>query len=220
MRAVNHAATLSATTLPGNLPQLRGLSRIGVNAVPFMLPLLFQIGFGLSPVQSGSLTFVSSLGTLVVRPVSARLMRRFGYRGLLSVNGVLCAAVIASFALVGPATPHWLVFLMVLLFGVARSTQFMTTNTLTYADTPAAKLSRSTSLGGVIQQLTISFGVSAAAALLGLIAGPGRLPDVADFHDAFLVVALITLLSAPGFLRLRPEDGAQVSGYRPRPASF
>lgn len=202
--------TFRISTLAG------GLSRVGVNAVPFMLPLLFQIGFGLSPVQSGSLTFVSSLGTLVVRPVSASLMRRFGYRGLLSVNGVLCAAVIASFALVEPTTPHWLVFLMVLLFGIARSTQFMTTNTLTYADTPAAKLSRSTSLGGVIQQLTISFGVSVAAALLGLVAGPGRLPDVADFHHAFLIVALITLVSAPGFLRLRPEDGAQVSGYRPR----
>ncbi len=202
--------TFRVSTLAG------GLSRVGINAVPFMLPLLFQIGFGLSPVQSGSLTFVSSLGTLVVRPVSAWLMRRFGYRGLLSVNGVLCAAVIASFALVEPTTPHWLVFLMVLLFGVARSTQFMTTNTLTYADTPAAKLSRSTSLGGVIQQLTISFGVSVAAALLALIAGPGQLPDVADFHDAFLIVALVTLVSAPGFLRLQPEDGAQVSGYRPR----
>ena len=202
--------TFRVSTLAG------GLSRIGVNAVPFMLPLLFQIGFGLSPVQSGSLTFVSSLGTLVVRPVSAFLMRRFGYRGLLSVNGVLCAAVIASFALVEPTTPHWLVFLTILLFGVVRSTQFMTTNTLTYADTPASKLSRSTSLGGVIQQLTISFGVSVAAALLGLIAGPGRLPEVADFHDAFLIVALITLASAPGFLRLRPEDGAQVSGYRAR----
>ena len=204
--------TFRVSTLAG------GLSRIGVNAVPFMLPLLFQIGFGLSPVQSGSLTFVSSLGTLVVRPVSAWLMRRFGYRGLLSANGVLCAAVIASFALVQPTTPHWLVFCMVLLFGIVRSTQFMTTNTLTYADTPASKLSRSTSLGGVIQQLTVSFGVSAAAALLGLIAGPGRLPDVADFHDAFLLVALVTLASAPGFLRLRLEDGAQVSGYRRGPA--
>lgn len=204
--------TFRISTLAG------GLSRIGVNAVPFMLPLLFQIGFGLSPVQSGSLTFVSSLGTLAVRPISAWLLRRFGYRGLLSVNGVLCAAIVASFALVQPTTPHWQVFLLVLVFGVARSTQFMTTNTLTYADTPPHKLSRSTSLGGVIQQLTVSFGVSAAAALLGLIAGPGRLPDVADFHDAFLLVALITFVSAPGFLRLRPEDGAQVSGYRAKPA--
>ncbi len=200
--------TFRVSTLAG------GLSRIGVNTVPFMLPLLFQIGFGLSPVQSGSLTFVSSLGTLAVRPISAWLMRRLGYRGLLMGNGVLCAVIIASFALLGPQTPHWKVFLLVLVFGVVRSTQFMTTNTLTYADTPANKLSRSTSLGGVIQQLTISFGVSIAAALLGLIAGPGRLPDVHDFHDAFLCVALITLVSVPGFLKLQPEDGAAVSGYR------
>ena len=207
-----HIRTFRVSTLAG------GLSRTGVNAVPFMLPLLFQIGFGLSPIQSGSLTFVASIGTLVVRPVSARLMRRFGYRGLLSCNGVFCAAVIAAFALVQRQTPHWQVFLLVLVFGIARSTQFMTTNTLTYADAPAHKLSRSTSLGGVIQQLTVSFGVSIAAALLGVIAGPGRLPDVADFHAAFLLVALITLVSAPGFLRLRPEDGMNVSGYRPRQA--
>ncbi len=202
--------TFRVSTLAG------GLSRVGVNTVPFMLPLLFQIGFGLDPVQSGSLTFVSSIGTLVVRPVSARLMRQVGYRGLLMGNGMLCAAIIASFALVGPRTPHWQVFLLVLAFGVVRSTQFMTSNTLTYADTPANKLSRSTSLGGVIQQLTVSFGVSIAAALLGLIAGPGKLPDVRDFHLAFISVALITLASVPGFLPLRPEDGAVVSGYRPR----
>ncbi len=152
-----------------------GLSRAGVNAVPFMLPLLFQIGFGLSPLVSGSLTFAASLGTLAVRPISARLMRWFGYRGLLAGNGVLCAVVIAAFALLQPSTPHWLVLLLV--FGVVRSTQFMTTNTLTYADTPAEKLSRSTSLGGVIQQLTISF----AAALLSLLAGSDNLPDVPDF---------------------------------------
>ncbi len=193
-----------------------GLSRIGVNAVPFMLPLMFQIGFGLSPVQSGSLTFVASIGTLAVRPISAWLMRQFGYRTLLSVNGLICTGMIASFALVQPQTPHWLVFLMVLVFGVARSTQFMTTNTLTYADTPSSKLSRATSLGGVIQQLTVSFGVSTAAALLGLIAGPGKSPSVAEFHHAFLLVAVITLVSVPGFLRLAPEDGSVVSGYRPR----
>lgn len=145
-------------------------------------------------------------------------MRHFDYPGLLSANGMVCAIIVASFALVQPTTPHWQVFLLVLVLEVARSTQFMATNTLTYADTPASKLSRSTSLGGVIQQLTISFGVSIAAALLRLIAGEGRLPDIADFHDASLLVALITLMSAPGFLWLRPEDRAQVSGYRPRSA--
>jgi EmrB/QacA subfamily drug resistance transporter len=195
-----------------------GISRIGVNAVPFMLPLLFQIGFGLSPVASGSLTFVSSLGTLLIRPISAWMLRMLGFRGLLFGNGLVCAGLTALFALVEPSTPHWVVVPLVLIFGIGRSTQFMTSNTLTYADTPSHKLSRATSLGGVIQQLTISFGVSIAAALLSLIAGPGNLPSVSDFHHAFLLVAMITLVSAPGFLWLTSEDGAHVSGYRLKPA--
>jgi EmrB/QacA subfamily drug resistance transporter len=191
-----------------------GLSRVGINAVPFMLPLLFQLGFGLSPVQSGSLTFVSSIGTLAVKPVSSWLLWRFGFRGLLVGNGVVCSIVIAAFALAQPGTPHWLVFLHVFLFGVVRSTQFMTTNTLTYADTPSNKLSRSTSLGGVIQQLTVSFGVSVGATLLSVIAGPGNVPSVSDFHFAFLAIALITLISSPGFLWLKAGDGAHISSYR------
>ena len=196
-----------------------GLSRIGVNAVPFMLPLLFQIGFGLSPVQSGTLTFVLSLGAMAVRPITLRMLRELGFRGLLTINGVICSVVIAAFALTSAETPHWLIFLHVMAFGVVRSVQFMTTNALTYADTPASRLSRSTSLGGVIQQLTVSFGVSIAATLLALIAGPGVLPTVADFHLAFLLVALITLVSAPGFLLLAPTDGAHVSrAIRPAPA--
>ncbi len=195
-----------------------GVSRIGVNAVPFMLPLLFQIGFGLSPVQSGSLTFVVSLGAMAVRPLSLRLLRLVGFRSLLAGNGVVCAVVIALFALTTGQTPHWLIFIHVMGFGVVRSIQFMNTNALTYADTPANKLSNSTSLGGVIQQLTVSFGVSIAATLLAVIAGPGNLPTVADFHDAFLLVALITLASAPGFLLLAPNDAAHVSRHRMQPA--
>lgn len=200
--------TFRVSTLAG------GLSRMGANAVPFMLPLMLQVGFGLTPVQSGSLTFVTSLGAIVVRPLSVLMLRALGFRTLLIGNAVVCAAVIAGFALIRADTPHQVIFLYVLLFGVVRSVQFMTTNTLTYADTPAHKLSSSTSLGGVVQQLTISFGVSVAAALLGVIAGPGRTPAAADFHLAFLLVACITLVSAPGFLWLKPQDGAHVSGAR------
>ncbi len=198
--------TFRISTLSG------GLSRIGINAVPFMLPLLFQIGFGLSAVQSGLLTFISSTSALAVRPVASTLVRFFGFRRLLAGNAVVSACVIASFALMQAGTPHWVDFLMVLVFGLVRSVQFMMTNTLTYADTPAAKLSSSTALGGVIQQLTVSFGVSVAAVVLGLIAGPHP-PEVADFHLAFLLVALLTLLSAPGFLGLHEDDAAHVSGH-------
>lgn len=197
-----------------------GLSRTGANAVPFMLPLMLQLGFGYSPIQSGSITFVVSLGTLAVRPVSAILLRAFGFRGVLAGNGIICAAIIAAFALTTASTPHWLLIVHLLTFGVVRGTQFMTTNTLTYAEIPAPRLSRATSLGGVIQQLTISFGVSAAAALLALLAGPELLPSVANFHLAFLIMAGVTLLSVPGFLLLNRTDGAQVTGQRPRVPPF
>jgi len=205
--------TFRISTLSG------GLSRVGVNAVPFMLSLMLQVGFGLSPVASGSLTFVMSLGSGLLRLVSNRALRLFGFRWLLIGNGLICSAMTAGFALTEASTPHWLVFLQVLFFGLARSTQFVTTNTLTYVDAPANKLSRSTSLGGVVQQLTISLGVSIAAALLGAIAGPGLLPSVADFHIAFLCVAGITLMSVPGFLGLAPTDGAHVSHHRVQNAS-
>jgi EmrB/QacA subfamily drug resistance transporter len=200
--------TLRVSSLAG------GLSRVGVNAVPFMLPLMLQLGFGLSPIESGSLTFVTSLGTLAVRPISAKLLRWLGFRNLLLGNAVLCSAVIAAFALTQATTPHWLIVIHVLFFGVTRSTQFVSTNTLTYADTPSAKLSRSTSLGGVIQQLTISLGVAMAATILGVIAGPVLAPSVGQFHLAFVLVALVTLASAPGFLLLEKDDGALVSHHR------
>jgi EmrB/QacA subfamily drug resistance transporter len=200
--------TLRVSTLAG------GISRIGVNAVPFMLPLMLQLGFGLTPIQSGSLTFVTALGVLATRPLSAGLLRRLGFRNLLLGNAVLSSVVIAGFALIGPATPHWMIVVHVLVFGVVRSTQFITTNTLTYADAPSAKLSRSTSLGGVVQQLTVSIGVAVAATLLSVIAAPALVPTVAEFHTAFVVVAGVVLASAPGFLFLRRGDGAHVSHHR------
>ena len=100
-------------------------------------------------------------------------------------------------------------------FGLIRSTQFMTSNTLSYADLPADKLSRATSLGGMLQQLTVSFGVSSSAMLLGIVSRDGLLTP-ARFHEVFLLMAVLPLLAIPGFWRLRPEDGVQVSGYRVR----
>ena len=191
-----------------------GLSRTGANAVPFMLPLLLQIGFGLTPIESGTLTFAMSLGTLAVRPATLFLLRFSGFRLVLITNAVATAAVIAAFALLQPTTPHWVIFALVIVYGVARSVQFMTTNTLTYSELPAASLSRGTSLGGVIQQLTISFGVSIAAALLALVSNGRALPSVSDFHLVFVLMALITLASAPWFLLLDRDAGVGVSGRR------
>jgi nitrate/nitrite transporter NarK len=186
---------------------------MGLDAVPFLLPLLFQIGFGLSPLQSGLLSFSSSLGAMLVRTCSGVFLRCFGFRRLLVGNALLAAAVTAGCALLRPDTPISLIVGFVLLSGCVRSIQYLGLNTISYADVPAPVLSKSTSVGGVAQQLARGFGIAIGAALLAVIAGPHSL-TIGDFRLAFVLIALLPLLSALGFLRLSPVDGAEVSGHR------
>lgn len=197
-----------------------GICRIGLNGVPFLLPLMLQIGFGVSPIVSGSLTFASALSALVIRPVSQRLLRAFGFDRVLTWSAIAGSLAVAGFALMTPSTPYWLIIGWVFLFGLTRAAQFMTSNTLSYSDTPSAQLSAATSLGGVLQQLSVSFGVSIAAMLLGLVTLGGAPLTLGSFHTVFLMMAVIPLLGLPGFLKLTPEDGQQVSGHvrRARPA--
>ncbi len=193
-----------------------GLCRIAMNGPPFLLPLMLQVGFGMSPVVSGSLTFVSSLGAVMVRVVASRMLRSFGFDRVLSGSAVAGSVALAGFGLLQPDTPRWLIGASIFVFGLIRSTQFMTSNTLSYADMPGPLLSRATSLGGVLQQLTVSFGVSFGAMLLGLVTRQGESLTPARFHEVFVLTALLPLLAVPGFLKLRPEDGAQVSGHTRR----
>ena len=187
--------------------------RMGLDAVPFLLPLLFQVGFGLSPLQSGVLSFSSSLGAMLVRTLSGTFLRFFGFRRLLAGNACLAAAVTAACGLLQPSTPSWLVVIFVLLSGCVRSIQYLGLNTISYADVPGAILSKSTSVSGVAQQLARGFGIAVGAALLAVIAGP-HIVTTADFRLAFFLIALLPLGSALGFLRLSPIDGAEVSGHR------
>ncbi len=193
-----------------------GLSRTGVNAPPFLLPLLFQVGFGMSAIQSGSLTFATALGAIAIRMVSAKVLRRFGFARVLIANSMICSVWIASFALLTPSTPRWLILLTIAGFGVARGTQFNACQMLSYAEMPPKMLSRSTSLGSVVQQLSMGFGVSFSAAMLGVLVPPGMTPSITDFRHVFLLIALLPLLAMPGFFGLSPGDGAEVSGHRPR----
>jgi EmrB/QacA subfamily drug resistance transporter len=190
--------------------------RMGLDAVPFLLPLLFQIGFGMSPLQSGLLSFSSSLGAMLVRVLSGTFLRWFGFRRLLAGNACLAAAVTAACGLLRPDTSVWLIVFLVLLSGCLRSIQYLGLNTISYADVPAADLSKSTSVSGVAQQLARGFGIAVGAALLAVIAGPRAL-TVGDFRLAFFLIAMLPLLSALGFLRLSPVDGAEVSGHRRAP---
>ncbi|HUA51882.1 MAG TPA: DHA2 family efflux MFS transporter permease subunit [Candidatus Sulfotelmatobacter sp.] len=190
--------------------------RIGINAAPFLLPLMFQLGFGLSPMQSGSLTFVSTVGAMIMRPTGRVLLRTFGFRRLLIGNLLLAAASTAGLALFRADTPHWFVLAYLLVFGFLRSTQYLCINTLSYAEVPPGLVSRATSIGGIAQQMSQSFGVAIAASLLAVVAGHDGPIVAEDFPPAFVIVALIALSSLVGFVRVRPTDGQEVSGYRPK----
>jgi EmrB/QacA subfamily drug resistance transporter len=189
-----------------------GLCRMGLDATPFMLPLLFQVGFGLSPIEAGYLSFSSTLGAMFVRTFSRLLLRLVGFRRTLVGGALLSAAVTAGYALLSADTPHWVIVLIVLVAGCIRSIQYLALNTISYADVPVAMLSRSTSVSGVVQQLARGFGIAIGAALLAVVAGTDRV-TTEDFRIVFLLIALIPLFSAFGFLRLTPADGAEVSGY-------
>ena len=189
------------------------LCRMGLDATPFLLPLMFQVGFGLSPLHAGLLTFSSSLGAMIVRVFSGPLLRVFGFRRLLAGNACLAAVVTAACGLLHADTPVWLIVALLLLSGCVRSVQYLGLNAVSYADVPGPLLSKSTSVGGVAQQLARGFGVAVGAALLAVIAGPTRV-TVGDFQLALFLIALIPLFSAFGFLRLSPVDGAEVSGHR------
>jgi EmrB/QacA subfamily drug resistance transporter len=190
-----------------------GVCRMGLDATPFLLPLMFQVGFGLSPVQAGLLSFSSTLGAMFVRSFSRPVLRSLGFRRTLIGGAILSAAVTAGFALLSADTPHWLIALAVLLGGCIRSIQYLALNTISYADVPRPLLSRSTSVGGVVQQLARGFGVAIGAALLAVVAGTEPV-TTADFRIVLLLIALIPLVSAAGFLRLDETDGAEVSGHR------
>jgi EmrB/QacA subfamily drug resistance transporter len=195
-----------------------GICRTGMNSVPFMLPLLFQLGFGLSALHSGLLTFASAIGSITVRPMSSTLLRLMGFRRLLFANAVVVTFIMAGFTLLSPATPRWMILGYLLVFGVVRTTQFNTSNMLAYSEIPPAQLSRSTSLGSTMQQLTLGFGVSISAALLDAVMPRSGMPTLHDFHIVFLTMALMPLLASPGFLPLAETDGVEVSRHRVREA--
>jgi len=192
-----------------------GLCRVGINGVPFLLPLMLQVGFGLSPIGSGSITFIGSAGAIVIRSQLNKLVRAHGFRIVLVTSAIAGSVALVGFSLMEPQTSHWILLLWVFFFGLTRSAQFMTSNTLSYSEMPNSHLSRATSLGGAMQQLSVSFGVSLSAVLLALVSARGHALTPARFHEVFLLTAIVPLMAIPGFMTLpaitgtRPANTAQ-----------
>jgi EmrB/QacA subfamily drug resistance transporter len=218
---IRHARKAAAPVLDLSLLRIKtfrigtvtgGVCRMGLDATPFMLPLLFQVGFGFSPMTAGSLTFSSTLGAMLVRSGSRSLLRTLGFRRTLVWGAVGAAAVTASFALLDAGTSTWVVVACVFVSGCVRSIQYLALNTISFADVPSPLLSRSTSVSGVFQQLARGFGVALGAALLAIVAG-GEHVTVGNFRLVFLLIAVIPLVSVLGFMQLGEDDGAEVSGH-------
>jgi EmrB/QacA subfamily drug resistance transporter len=190
------------------------LFRMGLGALPFLLPLMLQVGFGLDALSSGLITFASAAGAMSNKAVVAPIIRAFGFRTVLVANTVISSAFLFGYSFFQPTTPHAVIFLALLAGGFFRSLQMTSINTLSYADVPARMLSRATSLTSMAQQLSQSVGVGTGALLLyWMLAMHGTaVSSAADFSFALAVVAGISLLSVPFFLRMSPDAGAEVSG--------
>jgi EmrB/QacA subfamily drug resistance transporter len=190
------------------------LFRIGVGAIPFLLPLMLQLGFKLTPFQSGSLTCAAALGALTMKFTAARILKRFGFRTVLLFNAGVSAATLAVQGLFTPQTPHLLILAILLAGGFFRSLQFTSLNALSYSDIPAREMGSATSLYSVAQQLSLAAGVVCAASVLEFaqyLRGDLML-SVTDFAYAFFAVAFISALSAFSHLKLAPDAGSEVSG--------
>jgi MFS family permease len=219
-RHSRHAAApvldFSLLALPTFRANLVGgsLFRVGVGAMPFLLPLLMQLGFGLSPLQSGLITFSSALGSMAMKFVASPILRRFGFKRILVPNAVISGAFIASCAAFTPETPIALIIALLIAGGFFRSLEFTCISTIAYADVEPRLMSRATTLVSVAQQLAISAGVAVAALIVEFVASSSPAPTLtaADFSPAFLIVGALSASAALLFATLPADAGAQLSG--------
>lgn len=214
MRRQDPILDLKLMRLPSFRASILGglVFRIGVGAAPFLLPLLFQLGFGFTAFQSGMLTFAAGAGAIVMKTLAARILRRWGYRRVLVVNALLAAVYSAIPALFTASTPVWLIIFLFLTGGLSRSLQFTGINTIAYAEVTPAELARATTFTAVLQQLSGSIGVSVAA--LGLETMQHVTGDTAvaasHFLPVFVMLGFITAAAALIFVRLPVNAGEEL----------
>jgi EmrB/QacA subfamily drug resistance transporter len=203
-------ATLRAAVVGG------GVFRIGAGAVPFLFPLMLQLGFGYTPFESGAISAVSIGGAMMMKFLAKPILKRFGFKQTLIGTGVVGGAFMTMISLYAPETPVIVLVLLLLVGGFFRSLFFTAINTLAFADVPTAGTGDATALLAAFQQVAIATGVAVAGAILeaGLLIGGTTAPTLGNFHAAFLIVGAITMLAALAFIRLPQTAGAEISGRR------
>jgi EmrB/QacA subfamily drug resistance transporter len=192
------------------------LFRLGIGALPFLLPLLLQIGFDLTPFQSGLITFTTALGSMFMKAAVASVLNRFGYRNVLFYNALISSAFLAACATFVHGMPYAAMVAILLSGGFFRSLQFTSINTIAYAEIEPPKMSRATAMVAVAQQLALSTGVAVGALVVEVtlrLKGSTAM-GAGDFPPAFLAVSLLSASAALIFYRLAPDAGAELSGRR------
>lgn len=192
------------------------LFRVGIGAIPFLLPLMLQIGFGLTPFESGSLTFAAAAGAMLMKATAAPILRQLGFRQVLVVNAFISSAFLVSYGFFTDQTSHVAMLILLLAGGFFRSLQFTSLNAIAYAEIDSEAMSRATSFVAVAQQLSVSAGVTVgAAALEAMRRAHGETMLAADdFGPVFFIIAAISMSSALVFWRLGADAGAEISGRR------
>jgi len=216
-----HARRVAHPILDLNLLKIRtfraavgggSLFRIATGSIPFLLPLMLQLGFGFDAFQSGLTTFISSAGAMAMKTTAPGILAAFGFRRVLIYDTVLSALMLAIIGFFTPATPIFLMMGVLLIGGFFRSLEFTSVNALAYADIETAVMSRATSFSSVVQQLSLSIGVAAGASVLQTLRWfhNGNL-QIGDFQWAFLIMALILLSAIGSFIGLPENAGADLS---------
>ncbi|EHG7888769.1 MFS transporter [Citrobacter sp.] len=209
---------LDAMSVPTFRVTLYGgsLFRASISAVPFLLPLMFQVGFGMNAFHAGSLVLAVFVGNLTIKPATTPLIRWLGFKKLLLINGALNVLALLACALITPQTPVWVILLVLYLGGVFRSIQFTGISTLAFADVPGPQMSYANTLFSTATQLAVGLGISLAA--IGIRIGEevsewlglGNIPGI-SFRLAFVAIAIICLVGMVDTLRLAHDAGSAVS---------
>jgi EmrB/QacA subfamily drug resistance transporter len=193
-------------------------TRLGIGGIPFLLPLLYQVGLGFTPIQSGLLIMPQAFAAMSLKLTMPKILRKFGYRNVLIVNTLSLGAMIMLFATIDLGTPVWLIVVMAFTYGFLTSLQYTSMNTLAYADVDDHEASPASTIASTVQQLAVSFGI-ATASLAAALFIPDRLHASAPqlihgIHLALLGLALLTIASTIVFARLKSQDGAAVSRHK------
>ena len=201
------------TSVSGNF-----FTRLGVGGVPFLLPLLYQVGLGFTPVQSGLLIMPQAIASMSMKLAMPRILTWLGYRAVLISNTVIIGMMLLLFATIGLKTPVWIIVLLALLYGGFTSLQYTSMNTLVYADISDEEASQASSIASTAQQMSISFGVAIAGLATGFFLPPQAYTEPVNFvqgiHQAFVSLGGLTVLSAIVFRTLRSGDGDNVSQHK------